>query len=200
MLKLYFAPRTRAVRIRWLLEELQLPHELATVTFKPTSDQFFIQDTPTGKIPTLVDGDLVMAESGAIIEYLLDRYGEGRLAPDRSSSAWPVFLQWLHFSESTAFAPIGVYVWLAFYRRDAAEHPALIEDAKRRAITTLGQLEKELAGKPYLLGEEFSAADVMMGFTLIAAETVGLIGESSPRLRDYLQRLRDRPALQRALS
>lgn len=199
MLKLYFAPRTRAVRVRWLLEELGLPYELQTVTFKPTSDQFFIQDTPTGKIPTLVDGDLVMAESGAIIEYLVERYGEGRLAPARGSDDWARFLQWLHFSESTAFAPIGVYVWLAFYRRDAAEHPGLVGDAKLRAITTLGQVEKELAGRAYLLGEEFGAADVMMGFTLIAAESLGLLGEVSPGLRSYLKRLRERPALQRSL-
>ena len=81
---LYFAPRTRAIRVRWLLEELELPYRLERVTFKPTTDRFFIQDTPTGKIPTLVDGDVVMAESGAIVEYSLERYGHGRLALQRA--------------------------------------------------------------------------------------------------------------------
>ncbi len=81
MLKLYYAPRTRAARILWLLEELGLPHELERVEFLPTSDTFFQQNTPTGKLPTLEDGDVLLCESGAIVEYILERYGEGRLAP-----------------------------------------------------------------------------------------------------------------------
>ena len=110
MIKLYFAPRTRAVRILWLLEELGLPYELARVDFKPTTDRFFIQDTPTGKLPTIEDDGLVMAESGAIIEYILEKYGEGRLAPPPGSPARPAYLQWFHFAESTAFPPMGIVV------------------------------------------------------------------------------------------
>ena len=81
MLRLYHAPRTRSVRVLWLLEELGLPHELVTVPFKAPSSEFFVQETPLGKIPTLEDGDVVLCESGAIVEYILERYGEGRLAP-----------------------------------------------------------------------------------------------------------------------
>ncbi len=199
MLTLYFAPRTRAVRVRWLLEELEIPYELIRVDFKPTTGQFFIQDTPTGKLPTLVDGEVVMAESGAIVEYVLGRYGQGRLAPEVDSPDWPRFLQWLHFAESTAFPPIGVYVWLTRYRQDAGDHPALIEDARRRVSTTLRQVEQASSDRSFMVGEAFTAADVMMGFTLIAAETLGLLGEEFVGLRRYLQRLKSRPALQRAM-
>lgn len=200
MIRLYFAPGTRAVRVRWLLEELELPYALERVTFKPTSSQFFIQDTPTGKIPTLVDGDIVMAESGAMIEYILERYGQGRLMPALDSPLRAAYLQWLHFAESTAFPPLGIYVWLTVYRKDAAEHPELVSDARGRIHTTLQNVEEALVNREFLLGSEFTAADVMMGFTLMAAERLGVLPEEHTNLRRYLQRLQARPAVQRAVS
>lgn len=77
MLKLYSAPRTRSIRIAWLLEEMGQPYELINSEFIPTSDEFFIQKTPTGKYPTIDDNGFVMFESGAIAEYLLEKYGDG---------------------------------------------------------------------------------------------------------------------------
>ena len=120
MIKLYYAPRTRSVRIVWLLEELGLPYTLERVEFQPPARDFFVQKTPLGKLPTIEDGDVVMGESGAIVEYILERYGNGRLAPPIGSPLRPRFLQWLHFAESTAFPPLGIVVWLTLYRTDAA--------------------------------------------------------------------------------
>src|SRR5262245_58438734 len=107
MIKLYFAPRTRSVRVRWLLEELGIPHDLERVEFiDPTKP--FAQRTPLGKFPVIEDGDVTLCESGAIIEYILERYGNGRLAPAIGSPLRGEFLQWMHFAEGTAFQPIGV--------------------------------------------------------------------------------------------
>lgn len=200
MIKLYYAPRTRAVRILWLLEELGLPYELARVEFKPTSTRFFIQDTPTGKLPTIEDGDIVMAESGAIIEYILERYGEGRLAPAPGSAARAAYLQWFHFAESTAFPPMGIVVWLTVYRSDADKHPEVIADAKIRAQAGLDQIEKALAGNDYILGEAFTAADIMLGFTLYAAQILDLLDQRHGNIAAYLHRLTARPALQKAMA
>jgi glutathione S-transferase len=200
MLKLYFAPRTRSVRIAWLLEELALPYELAHVTFRPPARTFFNQDTPTGKLPTLVDGDVVLAESGAIVEYVLETYADGALAPAPRTPERPAYLQWLHFAESTAFPPLGILVWLTVYRDDAASHPDLIEDAVSRARQGLVHLEHELGAGPYLLGERFSAADVMMGFTLVAAAQLKVLDASLPVLSAYVERLLARPALARVLA
>lgn len=186
--------------MRWLLEELGVEHELIKVTFRPTREQFFIQDTPTGKIPTLVDEGIVMAESGAMVEYILDRHGRGRLVPDRTSPLWPRYLQWLHFAESTAFPPIGMLVWLSVYRDDAADHPQLIDDARRRVRTTLQQVEDALVNRNYLLGDGFSAADIMMGFTVLAAQRLDALDPNLTTLHRYLQRLLARPALQRAIA
>jgi len=200
MLTLYYAPLTRSVRVRWLLEELELPYELVRGSFEPTADRFFVQKTPTGKYPTLVDGDVTLCESGAILEYLLERYGDGRLAPPVGNPERAAYLQWLHYAEGTAFPPIGIVVWLTRYREDGADHEKLVEVARGRAASALGYLEEELGERSYLVGGEFSAADAMMGFTLAAARSLGLLDERFPRLQAYLGRLLARPALQRVLA
>ena len=198
MLKLHFAPNSRAVRILWLLEELGLPYELERVAFEPTARAFFVQKTPFGKLPVIEDGDVVMGESGAIVEYLLERHGAGRLAPPPGSPLRPAFLQWLHFAESTAYPPLGIVVWLTVYRDDADRHPGIIEDARERAASGFAHLEKEIGERTWLLGDEFSAADVMMGFTLVAARALGVLDARYPKLAEYLARLEARPAFQRA--
>jgi glutathione S-transferase len=198
-MKLYAAPRTRAVRIAWLLEELELPYDLEVVEFKPTTSRFFIQNTPTGKIPTLEDGDVVMCESGAIVEYILEKYGEGRLAPRPGTPERAAYLQWLHFAEATAFPPLGVVIWLTVYRDDAEDYPQVVGDARYRVLTVLDQVEDRLNEVEYLAGSEFTAADIMMGFTLFVALTLGFL-EDRPNLKDYLTRLQEREGMQNALA
>ena len=200
MIKLYFAPRTRSLRILWLLEELGLPYQLERVDFLPPAKNFFAQRTPTGKLPTIEDGDVVMCESGAIVEYVLERYGRARLAPPIGSRERAAFLQWIHFAESTAFPPLGIVVWLTRYRGEAMDPSELVEDARARAAMGLAFLERELGDKAYLLGDDFSAADVMMGFTLVAARLLGVLDDRHPVLGRYLARLEARPAFQKAIA
>ena len=197
MIKLYHAPLTRSARILWLLEELGLPYELEQVAFQPPDKKYFGQKTPTGKLPTIEDGDVVMFESGAIVEYILERYGDGRLAPPPGSSQRAAFLQWLHFAESTAFPPLGILVWLRRYRGDPEDIAALLADAQRRADASFEFLERELGERPYLLGDEFSAADIMMGFTLASARFLRLLDGRYPKLNAYFDRLAVRPAFRK---
>jgi len=200
MIKLYHSGRTRSVRVLWLLEELGLPYELERVEFFPTSDAFFQQKTPTGKLPTIEDGDVVMCESGAIVEYILECYGEGRLAPPVGTPLRAQFLQWLHYAEGTAFPPLGIVIWLTRYRDDSGEHETLIADARTRAAGGLAFLERELGDKKYLLGDDFSAADIMMGFTLVAAQLIGVLDDRHPVLQAYTARLQARPKLQKVIA
>lgn len=199
MIKLYYAPRTRSARILWLLEELDLPYELVRANFERPTSQFFQQETPLGKFPTIEDGDLVMCESTAIAEYILERYGEGRLAPPVGSPLRGPFLQWLHFAEATAFPPLGIVIWLSVYREESDDLSALVRDARERAASSFDFLERGLAGKTYLVGEAFSAADIMMGFTLTAARMVGVLGDRHPNVAAYLDRLQARPAFAKVM-
>jgi glutathione S-transferase len=196
MLRLYYAPRTRSVRVRWLLEELGLPHELLRVEFRPGTT--FSQATPLGKLPVLEDGETVIGESGAILEYILERHASGRLAPPVGSAQRGEFLQWLHFAEGTAFPPLSVLIWHGIYRKDADRVPLAIEAARERAASVLAVIEKHLSSREYLLGSEFSAADVMLGFTLAAAQFLGVLDARYPATLAYLERLTQRPAYRRA--
>jgi glutathione S-transferase len=197
MLKLWFAPRTRAVRVRWLLEELGVPHELARVDFNRPSHTF-AQNTPLGKLPVIEDDGVTIGESGAIVEYILERYGNGRLAPPIGAAPRGEFLQWVHFAESTAFPPIGVIVWHTLYEQNADRFPEVMASARARALEALGFVDKRLEGRDYLLGKEFSGADVMMGFTLFAARALGVLDDGYPNVTRYLAQLEQRPAFQKA--
>jgi glutathione S-transferase len=201
VIKVYYAPRTRAVRVVWLLEELSLPYELVRVAFQPPATKFFVQQTPSGKIPTLEDGNVTMSESGAIVEYVLERYGAGKLAPPIGSPQRAEYLQWLHFAESTAFPPLGIVVWLVLYRGNAPDEAKLVADARERAAAGFDYLERNIGARTYLLGDDFCAADIMMGFTLVAAQQLGVLtAERFPRLTAYLVRLLARPALQKTIA
>ncbi len=198
MIKLYHAPMTRSLRIVWLLEELGLRYELEKVTFVPPSAAPFSQATPSGKLPVIEDGDLVMFESGAILEYILERYGGGRLAPAVGTPLRGTFLQWVHFSEATLFPPLGEIAWHTMFGPETSRSPVAADTARRRAAATLAVLEKALAGKDHLLGRDFSAADIMMGFSLLAAQYFGVLGDDYPNVRTYIARLAERPAFQKA--
>jgi glutathione S-transferase len=198
MIKLYHAPLTRSIRILWLLEELGLPYHLEVVKFTPGRLPF-AQATPYGKVPAIEDGDLKMCESGAILEYILERYGEGRLAPRIGTAERGEFLQWVHFAEATLLPPFGDIVRHTIFKPEAERIPAVVEDARGRANASLAVVERALEGKQYLLGREFSGADVMLGVTLLIARRLKVLDEKMPHLTAYLAKLESRPALQKAL-
>ena len=199
MIKLYHAQLTRSIRVIWLLEELGIPYELATVAFKPPRHSFE-QDTPTGKFPVLEDDGLVMFESGAILEYLIEKYGKGRLAPPVGSRERGHYLQWLHFAEATAFPPIGDIARHTMFLPEGERIPQVAADGRVRAKNALDVLERALKGKEYLVGNELSGADIMMGYFLMAARMLGCVGAEHPSIAGYWERLAARPGFQKALS
>jgi glutathione S-transferase len=199
MIKLYHAQRTRSIRIVWLLEGLGIPYELATIAFNPPRHSFE-QNTPAGKFPVIEDGALVMFESGAILEYLIEKYGNGRLAPAIGSPDRGPYLQWVHFAEATAFPPIGDVTRHTMLLPEAARIPKVAEDGRVRAVNALNVLERALAGKQYLVGNAFSGADIMMRYFLLAARMLGVVGTAHPKVGAYWERLATRSGLQKALS
>jgi glutathione S-transferase len=201
MIKLYHAQLTRSVRILWLLEELGLPYEVVNVPFSPPSPTTgYSQATPAGKFPAIQDGDLVMFESGAILEYILERYGKGRLAPAPGTSARGTFLQWVHFAEATIFPPLGQIAFNTLFKPEADRIPAAVTDARAIAAGSMRVLERALDGKDYLLGAEFSGADIMMGYSLMTANFLGVLTDEYPNVGAYFARLQSRPAFQKAMA
>jgi glutathione S-transferase len=200
MIKLHHAPWSRSVRIVWLLEELGLPYELRSAPLEPPAPKPFAQKTPFGKVPAIEDDGIAMFESGAILEYVLERYGGGRLAPPRESPLRGPFLQWVHFADSTAFAGLGNIAWHTQFKQDAEQLHEAIADYRAWAEAALTTLETALVGKDFILGEEFSGADVMLGYTLLVARSFGVLtADAHPNVERYLGRLTARPALRKAL-
>ena len=200
-IKLYHAPLSRSVRVRWLLEELGTDHEIVTLDFMGGDLQKpeFLARHPLGKVPVLEDGDLRLWESGAIVEYLCEKYDpEGRFAPRPGEAERGPYLQWVHFAEATAMNPIGDLVQHTMMRPENERIPAVAEDARRRIARWLEVLDEHLASRPYLLERGFTAADVMMGYTASSAKLTGQVGDRFPNVSAYLERLVARPAFQRA--
>jgi glutathione S-transferase len=196
MITVYHLEHSRSQRILWLLEELDVKYQLERFARDPTgrAPDAYRKTHPLGKSPAIRDGDLVLAESGAIVEYLVERYGNGRLAPPPGDPARARYLYWFHAAEGTAMLWIVVCIVLGM----AGDATAPIRGALGGEITRFfDYMEREFGDGPYLVGASFSAADVMMGYVVEVAAEQGFLGEH-PRLRAYLARLRERPAYRRA--
>ncbi len=184
----------------WLLEEMGLDYELEIYQRLPTrrAPKSLKEIHPLGKSPVIVDDDRVIHESGAIASYLVERYDpRHEFAPSRDDlDAWVKFTQWLHYPEGSAFAPLLVTM-LCQLSPDPVP-PSIESFARGEVALQLGYIESSLGEKPFILGDDFSAADVGLGYVSGLAERLGLL-ESHPGVRAYRDRLRARPAFQAAL-
>ncbi|MFL2534982.1 MAG: glutathione S-transferase family protein [Candidatus Azotimanducaceae bacterium] len=200
-LTIYHVAGTRSMRVIWLCLELDIPLEVEVIDFSPAyrNTASWRALSPTGKVPVLRDGEFTMFESGAMVQYLLDAYGDGRLQPRPGTKAAALFQQWSWFAEATLARPLGDIAQHSVIRPEAERIPGVVEDAKVRALTALGAVEKGLENCTYLMGEAFSAADINMGYSLMLAERFGLLHEDLMQTRAYFSRLKDRPFYQEAI-
>lgn len=199
MIKLYYSPRTRAVRVRWLLEEMGLPYELVRLNLGelPQTNPGYFKIHPHGAVPAIEDGTLTMIESGAICEYLTEKHADKKLAPLPNSTLRPRYLQWMFYCAGT-FEPPFTQLFQQTRGLPEAERSAAAADKARADFNdVIAFLETSLAGKQYLLGDEFSAADIMLGHSLLNARRYEMLS-GVPNLDAYLTRLDARPARQRA--
>jgi glutathione S-transferase len=204
MLTIYHVPGTRGVRAIWLCEELNIPYQLEQVDFSPEfrNSAEWRAMNPVGKVPAMTDSeypDFVMFESGAMVQYILDRYGEGRLQPTPGTAEHGLYLQWSWFAEATFARPLGEIVNHGrAFPGDQSIEPVIAEMQAR------GRLCAEAVGaaigdQHYVLGESFSAADIMLGYTLMLAER--FLPEGLPAtVVPYWQRLSARPAFKKSVS
>ena len=195
MIKLYHSSGTRGFRVIWLCEELGVDYDVQKVDFSKEYrlSSEWLQINPLGKVPSLEDGELLMSESCAMMQYILDRYGNGRLQPLAGTIEHAYFLQWLWFSEATFSRPVGEIV---NHRREFPGElgiPDVVKEMQSRILKCILALDKALEEKPFILGKEFSAADISLGYTLLIAQD--RIGESLPqRVFDYWDSISSRKA------
>lgn len=198
-MKLYYAPNTRAVRIVWLLEELGLPYELVRFQLGDRAMRApdYLAVHPMGRVPTLEDGELRLFESGAIVEYLLARHGNGRLRPEVGSAEFPRYLQWLHYAEGMIMPPVNTIVVETKLLPPDRRNPVNAERAVKLVGRMLAAVEQGLEGRDYLAGA-FSGADIMTGHACCVAAQLGGDVSDKPRVAAYIARLKARPALAKA--
>ena len=214
MVTVHHLNNSRSQRVLWLLEELEVPYEITkyqrdakTMLAPPELTRVH----PLGKSPVISDNGITVAESGAIIEYLLDTHGAGRLVPRAGSEERRRFVYWLHFAEGSAMPPlllklifdrIGSGEGMPFFAKPVARSIAarvkslVVEPNLKRQLDFM---ESELARSEWFAGPEFSAADIQMSFPVEAAAQRAGLDASRPRLLTFLKKIHARPAYRRAL-
>ena len=212
MITVHHLEHSRSQRVLWLLEELRLPYEVQRYERdKKTSlaPPALCKVHPLGKSPVITDGAVTVAETGAIVEYLVEQAGDA-LRPAAGTPERPRYTYWLHFAEGSAMPPLVMALVfnrikkapMPFFARPIAKAIAdkvldgfIKPDLKRQLVF----MESELASRPWFTGRTFTAADVMMSFPIEAASSRGALKSNFPNLSDFLERIHERPAYKRAL-
>ncbi len=198
MIILHHLNNSRSQRILWLLEELKAPYEIkpyqrdAVTNLAPPELK---AAHPLGKSPVISDGDIVIAESGAIVDYIVRKHGQGRLAPAAGTREHEAYLEWLHYAEGSAMLPLMINL----YVMRLGEAGAPLKDRIDSEIdNNLAYIEGALAGRDYILAEGFTGADVQLSFVGEVARAFGKLA-AYPNIAAWVARLHDRPAFKASI-
>lgn len=213
MLTVHHLNNSRSQRVLWLLEELGVPYEIKRYQRDPKTmlaPPELRAVHPLGKSPVITDDGQTIAESGAIIEYLIGKYGQGRFAPAPGTPEHLRYTYWLHYAEGSVMPPL--LLKLVALRIAGAPMPFFAKPIARKIAATLqstfidpqlklhlGYIDKELSATGCFVGNDFTAADVQMSFPLEAATARGGMEGQIPAITGFLKRIHARPAYQRAL-
>jgi len=198
MLTLHHLNDSRSQRILWLLEELGTLHEIkryqrdAQTRLAPPELKAV---HPLGKSPIIVDGDIRIAESGAIVDYIIRRYGKGAMMPAPDSAEYEAYNEWLHYSEGSAMLPLMLNLYVGRLKEAGAPlHPRIDSEIANH----LGYIEGALKGKEFFVGTSLTGADIQMSFVGEMAKVFDKLGPY-PNLSAWLSRMHARPAFQRSV-
>ncbi len=200
MITVFGAPPTRGLRVVWMLEEMGLPYEVRPVDFATRmKDSELMAASPTGALPAITDGDTRLMESCAILEYLGAKYGPTPLVPRFGDPNYPAYISFLHFGEASLSAPLNVAVGSRFFGPEEEKNNWGAQLAVKMTVAKSAALLGPLGSGPYLAGA-FTAADISCGWALGLGRWLGFHDALAPPIQEYLTRLAERPAYQRAMS
>ena len=196
---LHYAQNSRAVRVAWLLEELNIKYNVKKYNLadKELREDAYIKLNPLGRVPVLEDNEVVISESGAIIQYILSKYGKNKFIPDTGSKEFPYYLQWFHYAEGMIMPQMNIIVVETVFLPPEKRNEINLARATKLISRMLDVVDKNMVNKVYLLNE-FSAADIMTGHAVIMSRELGVDFSEKQNLEKYAERLLSRPALQKA--
>jgi len=196
---LHYAQNSRAVRVAWLLEELKIEYDIKKYTIgdKELRESAYKKINPLGRVPVLEDSKVVISESGAIIQYILSKYGKNQLIPDTGSTDFPYYLQWFHYAEGMIMPQMNVIVVETVLLPPGKRNEVNLARAIKLISRMLDVIEQNVENKKYLTNK-FTAADIMTGHAVIMSRELGVDFSEKPNLSLYADRLLSRPALQKA--
>ena len=201
MIKLYLTPNTRAGRVAWLLEELNMEYELEILPFTKEglkSPEHRARHA-LGRVPVIEDGDISIFESGAIIQYILDKYDDKGLKPVIESNDYPYYLQWFHYCEGMVMPPMNQIVVQTVLLPTDRRDEAVLNQATNLLSKALKPVNEFLDGKNYLIGD-FSAADCMLGHSCFMANRFGTVSDEMKNIKKYISNIESRPAFKKAIT
>ena len=201
MLKVHFVAGTRAGRVVWLLEELGLDYEVNIMPFtkEGLKSSGHRARHALGRVPVLEDGDISIFESGAIIDYVLERHKNGGLKPSSDAPEFPFYLQWYHYCEGMVMPPMNQIVVQTILLPPDRRDETVLNQAKNLLTKSLAPVNENLADKDYLIGD-FSGADIMLGHSCFMANRLGCVNDEMINIKDYVARIADRSAFQKAIT
>lgn len=199
MITVHHLKESRSTRILWLLEELGIEYERkdyerdASTRLAPHSMRAI---HPLGKAPIIEDNGLILVESAAIMEYLLDQSATDQLRPEKGSPEYYVYQQWMHFAEGSAMLPVLLKLFLGHMEDQSAP---VFGYAQKEFELDFAYINDTLSKSTWLVGEQFTAADIMMVSVLLFAQNLGML-ESYSHIQSYMKRVSSRSAFQKAIS
>lgn len=196
---LWHCKDSRSLRPVWALEELGLDYELKTLKFPPrVFHKDYLAINPLGTIPYMIDGSTEMTESSAICHYLVEKFHRHDLGLRPDDPEYGNYLNWLYHSDATLTFPQTLVLRYGQFEPDDRKQPQVVEDYRQWYLARLRKLDAHIIDRQFLCDERFTIADIAVGYALFLGEFSGAAKDYSPQTKAYLERLKSRPAFQRA--
>ena len=202
MLILHFCSNSRSQRVLWILEELKLPYTLNKIKFHPSElkSEEHRKRHPLGRVPVLEDDNVTLFESGAIIDYIIEKYDNTELKPKVTDSLFPSYLQWYHYCEGMVMPPMNTVVVHTLILPEERRDPEVLRQAKNLLSKSIAPINELLSENKFLIGEKISGVDFMLGHSLYMANKLGCVNEDLANIHRYIKLINSLESFQKAIN